>query len=275
MKLTTVIATLLLFLSSCNSGINSSSRQQQGNPANCPQSLPSLAAIAINSEAGFYDAFDYRIHKILADPDTIKFQSNNYDFVFCRGNGTWTIQLGTLQSKSNQFENYEAYMAELADPKLQTVELNGNIYQYRVLLDPNPFPNFQQEAQQVVFELIALGTQQPQKQVLYTLEQTKESKAGIKLGVPQITATLSYDNRLFWTVSPEQGEGNGGIGTIVSYDPETEKIEVIQPKAIAKQQINDMAIAGDSSNPTFWFLCCLPLDLTNAITRPYPQPICF
>ena len=76
MKLTTVIATLLLFLSSCNSRINLSSRQQQGNPANCPQPLPSLLAIAINSEAGFYDAFDYRIHKILADPDTIKFQSS-------------------------------------------------------------------------------------------------------------------------------------------------------------------------------------------------------
>jgi hypothetical protein len=53
-------------------------------------------------------------------------------------------------------------------------------------------------------------------------------------------------------VAFEQGEGNNGIATIISYDPKTDKVSLIQPEALWFTQIADLAITGEANNPTFW-----------------------
>lgn len=249
MKRIWLIGSLLWLLGSCNP-VNPF-QQPTRDAAKCPQSSPSLSELTIQPEDDFYSAFDYQIRNIEADTNIIRFQSNNFDFVFCRRDRSWTIQPGSLENKATEFK-YEEYIAQLANSPYQTVKLNGKSYRYRVTLDPNPFPNFQQEAQQVILELIASDEEKPQRQVLYTLKQTQQARAGDRLGVPEITATLTYDNRLFWAISPEQGEGNGGIATIAIYNPVNREIAVIQPKEIQRQQINHLAIAGEPQNPTFW-----------------------
>ncbi len=244
-KLVFPILSLFYFLSSCNN-INISN-QSKGNIDNCPQPAEELPKIKITSAEDVFTAFDYRIRDITADADTISFQSPNYDFVFCRGNNNWTVQPKTLNQPAN-----DEVQTDLANPSYETIELNQTSYQYRVILDPNPFPNFQAEPEKVIFELILPGNEQPQRQVVYTLEQTKQAQTGIQLGVPTISKVLIWNNRLFWSISPEQGEGNGGIATIVSYNPQTDKISLIQPEEIAGQQINDFVISGEASNPTIW-----------------------
>ena len=251
MKRIITVLSLFWLLNGCSSQVNQSS-QQIGNVANCPQPSESLPEIKITTGENFYQVFNYQIRNIIADEDTLNFQSLNHDFVFCRGNNNWSIQPGTWENKSLEPQNYEDIIAQVQNPPYQTIELDGNSYQYRIILDPNPFPDFHSEAKQVVFELIRATDKEPLRQVLYTLEQMKKAQTGFQLGVPSITKALIYDQRLFWSISPEQGEGNGGIATIASYDPQTDEIAVIQPEEMKGQQIIDMTIAGEPSNPTFW-----------------------
>ena len=237
MKRILPILSLLWLLHACTSQ-TSQTTAEVNNVANCPEPPTTLLEIKTAEQGDFYSRFDYQIRDIVADADTVRFKALNHDFVFCRGDKSWTIQPGTFTEENR---------ADFENPAYKTIELNGKNYQYRVLLNPNL-----QEAQQVVFELITPNSQQPQQQTLYTLEQVQQANTGNRLGVPEITGALEYNNQLFWTVSPEQGEGNGGIATIVSYDPQTDKVAVIQPEEIKSQQITDLAIAGEQENPTFW-----------------------
>ncbi|NES84503.1 MAG: hypothetical protein F6K10_25580, partial [Moorea sp. SIO2B7] len=257
MKPFVTILSLVWLVSACGSATTNLSGKENGketgNVANCPSSPAYVPEIKIGkAKEGLYQVFDYQIRNIVADKNTIKFESLKYDFVFCRGNDSWSVQPGNFKGENPEAEDYEDTLAALADPPYKTVELNGKTYQYRVTLDPNPFPDLEFEPKRVVFELIKPDSTKPQSQVLYTFEQMKKAQTGIQLGFPSITATVVYDNRVFWAIAPEQGEGNGGIATIVSYNPENQKIGVIQPEKIKGQQITDLAITGDPAQPTFW-----------------------
>ncbi len=130
--------------------------------------------------------------------------------------------------------------------------MQDNTFQFRVLLDPNPFPDFDVEPEKVILELITPDTEKPQKYILYTLKEVKLQQAGIQLGVPKITANVIHNNQFYWSVSSEQGEGNGGIATIVNYDPQENKLNIIQPSQIAKQQINDLKISNNNTESILW-----------------------
>ncbi|MGQ4649686.1 hypothetical protein [Lyngbya aestuarii] len=248
MKFTVVIVGLATLLNGCTNPtnpINEESVQttQISQTKKCPES-PSVLPIKLSENEGWYDRFEYQIKEVVANEETIKFQTPKYDFVFCRDSSSWTVNSGTLASEKS--------VIEATDPAYETIELDGKSYQYRVVLDPNPLPDFQVEPEKVVFELITPDSEQPQNHTLYTLEEMKQAQAGEQLGLPRITAALSYDNRLFWTVASEQGEGNGGIATIINYDPQSDQVALIQPKEIKGQQITDLVIAGEPKNPTFW-----------------------
>lgn len=243
----------LIVLLSLSFLINSCTDNQQNNRTsnpNCPNKPESNPVFKLENEADFYD--NLQSLDIIPTEDIITFQSRHYDFIFCRGNQTWIVQEGSYKPTELPPKDYEAAIAQLGDPPFQSLEWQDKTYQYRVLLDPNPFPDFQVEPKQVVLELIQPDQEDPQRHSLYTLDQVKAKKAGIQLGIPEITISIVHNDRFYWAISPEQGEGNGGIATIVTYDPTADKITVIQPPALAKQQINDLAIAGTSSEPIFW-----------------------
>lgn len=215
--------------------------------------------IPVSRQNNYYENFQYHIRNIVPEAKFVKFQTANYDFVFCRGSNKWSVQPGTLPSELQPAKDSRQYYKDLANPQFKAIDFNGNNYKYRVILEPNHFPIEQtppgqtsKEPQKVVFELISPDSKQPQRQTLYTLNQVKQEKIGASLGVPRITAVVKYNNRLFWSVASEQGEGASGIATIVSYDPQKNESIIIQPQAVKRQQITDLVITGNANNPTFW-----------------------
>ena len=203
-------------------------------PVNCPTPPEDLAFIKIDSEEyGFNNAFNYQIKEIIPGEDTIVFKAFNYKFTLCRGNNNWIIEATSPSKLENNLES-EQY---------KNVQIEDKEYQYTVKLDGD---------KQVVFELISSESPQLQQQILYTLEETKVARAGIELGIPEISPPLVYRDRLFWTIFTYRGEGFGGIATIVSYNPEINQITVIKPPEIADQIVNDLVITGTPDQPIFW-----------------------
>ncbi len=236
-----LIATLLSlgFISGCNSVNNTNtSTGTNEKTINCPAPLTDLPLIKIDSqEFGFYNAFDYQIKEIIPDKDTIAFKSFKHKFTLCRANNNWIVE---EISKSDSIDNVES-------GQYKSIELEGKQYQYRVKLDRNS----PREAEQAIFEFITPESPQPKQQILYNLEQAQQAGV-IELGDPEISQVVVYGDRLFWSIFAYRGEGFGGVATIVSYDPATQKINVIKPSEIADQIINDLVITGTPDNPTFW-----------------------
>ena len=243
MRHTVAIVLIFSLISSCN-WLQQAERASPNisKIANCPQPPSELPLIKVNDRANnIYNAFNYQIEKIVADPDTIAFKSSEHKFTWCRANNSWIVE---------SFDKPQSDLTNNTKPgskPKREIQFKGDIYQYRVKLNrQNP-----REASQAVFELISPKFEESRR-ILYTLEQTKQADAGIQLGDPEISDPLIYGNRLFWYVYTYYGEGFGGIATIVSYNPATEVITVIQPPEIATQIINDLAIAGNPDDPTFW-----------------------
>ncbi|WP_144427377.1 hypothetical protein [Nostoc piscinale] len=262
---------VLLLLGACSSqidGISQATNTVKAKVENCPQAEV-VALSEQKQNEGFYDRFDWHIRNIVADDDTIKFQTLKQDFVFCRANNTWTVQKGTLPKDLQPPTNYAAFAQDIVNPKFKNINFQDKTYQYRVVQEPNyslgsnnnlSRPEVKDPTKdKIVFELITPNNKTPQRQTLYTLKDLQNAavKAGFSaegnlLGVPRITSSLIYGDKIWWSIAFEQGEGNNGIATIVSYDPKTDKFSLIQPQALAFTQITDLAITGDVNSPTFW-----------------------
>lgn len=226
-------------ISGCNSINNTNtSNETTEKTINCPVPPTDLPLIKIDSqEFGFHNAFNFQIKEIIPDTDTIAFKSVKHKFTLCRPNNNWIVEeIAPSESRDN---------SELG--QYQTVQIGSKQYQYKVKLDGNS----SRGAEQAIFELITPASPQPQQQILYNLEQAKQAGV-IELGEPEISQAVVYGDRLFWSVFAYRGEGFGGVATIVSYEPTTNKITVIKPPAIAEQIINDLVITGNPNNPTFW-----------------------
>lgn len=237
---------VLGLLSSCHLA------KSNGENVNCPATPQTPSPLILNDEGDFYNAL--QTIKITANQNTLTFKSQAYDFIYCRGDGTWSVQSRSDQPSTDTSENpddYQAYLEKLANPPYEVLTFNNKAYQYRLLLDPNPFPNWLEEPERVIFEILPPDASKPQRYTLYTLDQVKRT-SGIQLGVPRISATRTYDNRLYWAIAQYKGEGASGIATIVSYAPKTEEITIIQPKGLERQQIQDFVITEKDNQPIFW-----------------------
>ncbi|MGB5596041.1 MAG: hypothetical protein WBM62_18685 [Crocosphaera sp.] len=218
--------------------------------SNCPSSPSSYPKFQVKDEGSFFTKL--KTLNIIPSDNTMTFQTQDYDFIFCDDNQSFITKAGTYRANKTTPKNYEEAIKKLSDPPYQSIDLQNQNYQYRVLLDPNPFPDFKVEPKQVILELIKPEAEQPQRYTLYTLKQVKEQQTGIQLGIPEITGSVIYNEQFYWAVSPEQGEGNGGIATIVNYNPEVDKINIIQPQRLVDQQINDLKISGNSTETIIW-----------------------
>jgi hypothetical protein len=262
---------IILMLNACVSSVKSFSQATNDvNPkaANCPKATVVSLPVP-NKNESFYDSFNYHIRNIVADAEKVKFQALKQDFVFCRSNSTWTVQPGSLPKELQPQSNYVEFAQDLVNPKLKNLDFQGKTYQYRVVREPKfslgENNNISRTVEpkpaddKVVFDLVTPNSKKPLKQTLYTLKNLQDiavkagySATGNQLGFPRITASVIYDNRIWWSVAFEQGEGNNGIATIVSYDPQTDKFTLIQPEELGFTQITDLVITGDPNSPTFW-----------------------
>lgn len=258
---------LCLLLNACTSQVDSSSQAAISTEA-CPKPTVAFLPKSNSKEIDSNQRFDYHIRNIVAAANKINFQTLKNDFVFCRGNNTWTVQPGTITSEFLPPKDYAAISENIINPHYKSINFEGKDYQYRVVIEPNFFleeggglsrPNVAPENDKVVFELITPDSKKPQRQTLYTLKDLQQaavksgySGTGGQLGIPRISAASVHGNKIWWAIAFEQGEGNNGIATIVGYEPQGEKFALIQPQEIWGQQITDLAITGDANNPTFW-----------------------
>ncbi|EAZ91984.1 hypothetical protein [Crocosphaera chwakensis] len=245
------LKSIIIFLSLTCLFIGCTNPKQGINQAenNCPSSPGSPPKFKVKNEGDFFEKL--KTLNIEVSKNIITFQTQDYDFVFCNSDNTFITKRGTYQPEEKPAKNYEEAIEELNNPSYKIINWQDKTYQYRVILDPNPFPDFEVESEKVILELITPEAEKPQKHILYTLEQVKKQQAGIQLGVPEVTASVINNNQFYWSVSSEQGEGNGGIATIVNYDPQENSINLIQPSQIAQQQINDLKIS-NNTDTTFW-----------------------
>lgn len=235
-----VVALAWSMIYGCNSPQETpvSSEPRDRPKLNCPQSPNKPPLIEIDRQGyGFYDAFNYQIENIKANSDTIAFESSRYKFTLCRGNNDWTIK-----EKSN------SNIADVFTAGKNSIEFQNQTYKYGVELTRGS----SRQEQEVIFELTTPESDRIKQQKLYDLEQTIKARAGVELEYPVISEAIPYGDRLFWSVFAYHSEGFGGIATIVSYDPATDTISVIQPPELARQIINDFVIAGNPEQPTFW-----------------------
>ncbi len=245
---------LALLVTSCNStgiGIrNQSDLAQTELPDNCPPT--EAKAIALNIEAFDFpqEAFDFTPQSIVADADTLTVTTPHRNLVFCRSTGTWSIL--PISEEDAAEPASDEFFDRLSDPPYAEIQLDGQTYQYRAVLKPNPFPDFEVSPERVVFELILPGETEPQTITLYTLEELLASKLAIDLGVPEVTATSTAGDRLFFVVSPEQGEGFGGLTTLVSYDVAASSLNKAQPAMIVGEQITDLVITQTDTEFILW-----------------------
>jgi len=217
--------------------------------ANCPQPPADYLPTVTPDPERFYEQFDFRIRASEIADRFARFSTPNHDLIWCAE--TWTVHPSTWTDPAS---DREELLANRIDPPSETIDLDGTSYQYRVLLDPNPFPDFQVDAERVVFEL-----QAPDFEIripLYTRDEVDARGLGLSLGLPRIaavaTATIDSSERLTWAIAFEQGEGNGGIATLVEFNPASRELEVLQPEAIADQQVTDLEILGDPDAPRYF-----------------------
>lgn len=217
----------------------------------CPKPASSLPHLEPAQGEDFYQLFDYRVRQIATNEDTIRFKTRNYDFVFCRGDRSFTVQQTTLGKPPHLPTDEEAALPDAANPRYQSLKFKGQTYRYRVLLETSPGER-REKQQRVVFELLAPNSNWPQRQVLYTLNDLQPAKMRMTLGVPKVTAALTFDRSFWWAIASEQGEGGNGIATLVSYHLDKGTWMLLQPEELKGVRITDLAISGDPKHPTFW-----------------------
>jgi hypothetical protein len=242
---------IALFLAGCLTACNPSAQdgKVRGDIEDCPDPPEEAVSLVSPTQQDIPNPFDFLTEEITANDDWIRFQSENYDFVYCRGNEKWTVQPGTYQPAEEPVVGEEFY-EQLANPSYQSVDFQGKTYQYRTRLEPNPFAeNAQyQEAERVLFEILPPDQDTPLVQELYTREEVKNANLGFSLAYPEALKAIPWRDRLLWSITAPQGEGFTGLATLFTYHPETEEIEIIQPEAIKGQIITDLAVSEQNPN---------------------------
>ncbi|NEP18532.1 MAG: hypothetical protein F6J97_16790 [Leptolyngbya sp. SIO4C1] len=235
---------------------NNTTPETTGNAANCPAPDESLAALQQPENGLVFEQLNFRPETAAATDDTVAFENDLYRFVFCRADQTWSVLAS--DAAADPEIDYDAMIAQIADPDYEAIELADETYEARVRLEaewlsnPSTAAPPDPDAEKVVFELIKPGDTEPTATVLYTLADLEAKGFGASLGPPQISRALAYDGSLWWAITFEQGEGNSGIATVVQYQPESDQMTLWQPEALGSTQITDMALTGTGDDLTLW-----------------------
>ncbi|MEM9542241.1 MAG: hypothetical protein AAGA60_22460 [Cyanobacteria bacterium P01_E01_bin.42] len=239
MKRTIALFFFIGVLSACDGNVPEN--LSKSDRLTCPTPPASPPALPPTSQRDVLNIFDFQIRNIEANESFLRFQSLNYDFIFCRENETWTTDAGTFDPGDLLFEGEVSY---------QTVTLQGQTYQYRAVLDPDFTSG--RRSQRAVLELVPPGATEPTVIELYTLQDIRQAQLGNDLAYPEFVRALPYGDRLFVAVSAPSGEGFTGIATLAIYDPQTQGVQLEQPEEIRGQIVTDIAIAEGSANAKIW-----------------------
>ena len=248
---------VLLLLSSCAPSQSVGEGQKQAEP--CPQLASTPISLKAGAQEPLYAPFDFHIQTIAEDEQYLRFRGEKVEFVVCKGDRTWAVVAAPPQNKPVGEAAHDARLAEIENPSLQSIALDGQTYQYRVKLnaswinpDNSPSPEMTRTEEGVVFELITPDNPTPREIPLYTRQELEEAQLGSSLGVPRVSAAIATADSLWWAIAAEQGEGASGVTTLIRFTPSSGDLDVIKPEGLQGAQITDLAVTGQGDDLTLW-----------------------
>ncbi|MBE9078375.1 hypothetical protein IQ241_13905 [Romeria aff. gracilis LEGE 07310] len=274
MKSATVLVCLISLLAACRPETTPSqppqsqpesnpAASQTANPQNCPEASQPQP-LTIPEQEFPLDQFNFQPQQIEADADTVTFETPHYRFVYCRGDRGWSVEAAAQSEPASV--SYEQSLRNIQDPDYETIEVNGETYQYRVRLEaewlnqrldqadeqtaPPPEPDPNQE--KVIFELKRPDQTEPIAQTVYTLAELRAADLGASLGLPRMGGVAAVGDSIWWAIAFEHSEGASGIASLLRYDIQEQALTLLQPEALEREQFTDLVVTGDPTKPTLW-----------------------
>ncbi len=219
-------------------------------------SSPDPLAIADNTPA--FEQFNFQPQEIALTDSSITLTTAHHIFSFCETNNVWSIV--SAEASEDETYDYEQALADIADPDYETIELNGEFYQYRIRLqaewldqqlepetvDPDAIAPADEDIAVATEDAVFFELKRPDdtliSQQLYTLSQLQAAQLGASLGEPGIAGAASTDDALWFAATAAQGEGNSGFASLIRYSQGADEIVAEQPEEIQGDQITSMVI---------------------------------
>ncbi|MEM9149016.1 MAG: hypothetical protein AAGB19_00900 [Cyanobacteria bacterium P01_F01_bin.3] len=213
-----------------------------------------------------FEQFNFRPIELSAGGGSITVTTAHHIFSLCESNGEWSITSTETAEDEEPFD-YEQSLANIADPGYETVEINGETFEYRIRLqaewlteqlkpdtiDPEAIASEDEEAiatateDAVFFELTTPDGELISEQ-LYTISELQDAGLGASLGVPSIADVVATDTELWFAATASQGEGDSGFASLIRYDAATKDITAEQPDELQGDQLTSLVITGNEAN---------------------------
>ena len=241
--------------------------------ADCDRPKSPVSPLAVPEDMPVFEQFNFQPEAMAIANGHIAVKTPYYTFSLCKGNDTWRItstepvaSTGPVTSTEPVTEeafDYQQFLAALANPPYQTVEVDGKTYDYRIRLEAEWLTEqltsathsaavSDDEGNDAVYFELKMPDGETISRQLYTLTQLQAAQLGASLGTPSIAGSVVVGKTIWWAATTSQGEGDGGFASLLHYSPDTGELSVDQPEEIQGDQINAIAATGNSKTPTLW-----------------------
>ncbi|MEL7357923.1 MAG: hypothetical protein AAFN40_15305 [Cyanobacteria bacterium J06560_6] len=246
----------------------SSPAAETSSPASCELNKSSPESLSTSANEPVFEQFNFRPQEIAIAGGSVTLTSAHHIFSYCQANDTWSITSADAIEDEAAYD-YDQEIADIADPPYDTIEVDGDIYEYRVRLqaewlsemlkpettDPEAIADPEESSLPAATEdAVFFEIKQPDgtlvSQQLYTLSELQDAQLGASLGPPDITGVATANTDIWFATTAEQGEGNSGFASLIRYSPDTEQITVERPDAIQGDQITSLAVTGTAESTT-------------------------
>lgn len=228
---------------------------------NCTVTQYVSKPLARTENEAVFDPFNFRASAVTIYADTLAIETTDYTFYYCSGDKAWVTVSNDTESKPSDERGYD--LDKIANPAYQSIEVNGEIYEYRTRLKANwltkrgavvkgaPEEDTQDGEDTVYFDLTLPNGDQVSRE-LYTVSDLQTAKLGASLGIPDISGAASVDGAIWFAATASQGEGDNGFASLLKYDLEAKALSVEQPEEIQGDQLTDLVATEQGGEVTLW-----------------------
>ena len=215
--------------------------------------------LARTKNEAIFDQFNFRPESVTIYADTIAVETTDYTFYYCPPDKAW-VPLSN-ETESPGYRGYDT--DEIANPAYQSIEVNGEVYEYRTRLEADWLDERETTTESILeesserdedtvhFELKLPNGEEINRE-LYTVSELQAAKLGASLGVPEIAGADVVEGAIWFAATASQGEGDSGFASLIKYELETETLSVAQPEEIQGDQINDLVATQQDDEVTLW-----------------------
>ena len=228
----------------------------------CATTNYGVEPLARGKNEAIFNQFNFRPQSVKVFADTVAVETPDYTFYYCASDENWVPLANEEEVRSPEERWYN--LGDFGDPDYQSIEVNGEVYEYRTRLDADWIDERSGSTEEIVsgdgnepsedtvsFEM-TLPDGEKISQVLYTTSELREAGLGYSLGVPDTSGAAIADGKIWVATTAEQGEGNSGFASLVAYDLKTGALSVEQPEALQGDQINAIAATEAEGEVTLW-----------------------